>query len=62
LGAAAHPPTFSLPLQVTLGFPDFVRRTNIEILRDHLEASSYTSGSHDSAPVRDDGGQHSAGA
>jgi hypothetical protein len=39
-----------------------VRRTNIEILRDHLEASSYTSGSHDSAPVRDDGGKHSAGA
>lgn len=32
---------------VTQGFPEFVTRTNIEVLRAHLEAHSYTSGSHD---------------
>jgi len=32
---------------VTQGFPEFVTRTNIEVLRAHLEAHSYTSGSHE---------------
>jgi hypothetical protein len=31
---------------VTAGFPEFVTRTNVEVLRQHLESSSYTSGSH----------------
>ena len=31
---------------VTQGFPEFVTRTNVDVLRQHLEASSYTSGSH----------------
>jgi hypothetical protein len=31
---------------VTTGFPEFVTRTNVDVLRQHLEAHSYTSGSH----------------
>lgn len=42
---------------VTQGFPEFVTRTNIECLRAHLEANSYTSGSHAAAETPESGGK-----
>jgi hypothetical protein len=33
-----------LAKRLTRGYPDFVQRTNLEVLRSHLEKNSYTSG------------------
>jgi hypothetical protein len=43
---------------VTQGFPEYVTRTNIEVLRAHLESSSYTSGT---TPATSGGGSGSGG-
>ena len=46
---------------VTQGFPEFVTRTNIEVLRAHLEAHSYTSGSHEGGSTSATAGNSLAG-
>ncbi len=36
---------------VTAGFPEMVTRTNVDVLRQHLESSSYTSGTTSNTPA-----------
>jgi hypothetical protein len=33
-----------LSKRLAMGYPDFVKRSNVDLLRSHLEANSYTSG------------------